>query len=432
MNTEPIELEPATAEPPGIDTALPLPACSAFDAALARIVCDARLAAWLARFPGLSDWRASADERPCFERPGMLELRRGGAAAHVAIDLAAFPALEVVAAPALDARGDASLSLRAALAATLLAPLVAAFAAAGLDGVTVGALRAVPAAALDATRCMLSFALDGAPLRCALLDAQAPWLDALAARLRDERRRDAASGLARVRLPGRVRLGTRALPLAVLRSLRPGDVLLDMVPAALGAARAGPLHAWWGARRAAQWHATVLIEGTTMTMTEMPDTADDLDEPIVAGDLPADSLADFPADSPAAVPAEFPAEFPADRAGDLPADSAAHSSPGSLAGLPAGLPADAPPRDARYAAPEPADLGEVALPVHVEIDTLSLSIAELAALRPGYVLELPLAARDVPVRLVAYGQAIGGGRLVAVGAHLGVRIDRMAGDDGSV
>lgn len=238
MNTEPIELEPATAEPPGIDTALPLPACSAFDAALARIVCDARLAAWLARFPGLSDWRASAGERPCFERPGVLELRRGGAAAHVAIDLAAFPALEVVAAPALDARGDASLSLRAALAATLLAPLVAAFAAAGLDGVTVGALRAVPAAALDATRCMLSFALDGAPLRCALLDAQAPWLDALAARLRDERRRDASSGLARVRLPGRVRLGTRALPLAVLRSLRPGDVLLDMVPAALGAARA--------------------------------------------------------------------------------------------------------------------------------------------------------------------------------------------------
>ncbi|MDV2153597.1 YscQ/HrcQ family type III secretion apparatus protein, partial [Burkholderia pseudomallei] len=128
MNTEPIELEPATAEPPGIDTALPLPACSAFDAALARIVCDARLAAWLARFPGLSDWRASAGERPCFERPGVLELRRGGAAAHVAIDLAAFPALEVVAAPALDARGDASLSLRAALAATLLAPLVAAFA----------------------------------------------------------------------------------------------------------------------------------------------------------------------------------------------------------------------------------------------------------------------------------------------------------------
>ncbi|KUZ83618.1 type III secretion protein [Burkholderia ubonensis] len=388
MDTEPIELEPDTAAPRGIDAALPLPACSAFDAALARIVADARLAAWLARFPALSGWRAAMDERPRFERPGVLDLRWHGATARVAIDLAAFPALDVVAAPALDARGDASVSLRTALASALLAPLVAAFAAAGLDGVTIGGLRAAPPAALDATRCVLSFALDGAPLRCALLDASMPWLDALAARLRGERLPDAAGLLARVRLPGRVRLGSRRLPLAVLRSLRPGDVLLDLAPAALGAARAGPLHAWWGARRATQWHATVLIEGTTMTMIETPDTADDLDEPIVAGDLPAGS----PADSPA----------------------------------------DAPDDDAPGAAPEPADLGDVDLPVHVEIDTLSLSIAELAALRPGYVLELPLAARDVPVRLVAYGQAIGGGRLVAVGAHLGVRIDRMAGDDGSV
>ncbi|OJA39549.1 type III secretion protein [Burkholderia ubonensis] len=384
MDTEPIELEPDTAAPRGIDAALPLPACSAFDAALARIVADARLAAWLARFPALSGWRAATDERPRFERPGVLDLRWNGATARVAIDLAAFPALDVVAASALDARGDASVSLRTALASALLAPLVAAFAAAGLDGVTIGGLRAAPPAALDATRCVLSFALDGAPLRCALLDASMPWLDALAARLRGERLPDAAGQLARVRLPGRVRLGSRRLPLAVLRSLRPGDVLLDLAPAALGAARAGPLHAWWGARRATQWHATVLIEGTTMTMIETPDTADDLDEPIVAGDLPADS------------------------------------------------PADPPDDDAPGAAPEPADLGDVDLPVHVEIDTLSLSIAELAALRPGYVLELPLAARDVPVRLVAYGQAIGGGRLVAVGAHLGVRIDRMAGDDGSV
>ncbi|KWE53767.1 type III secretion protein [Burkholderia ubonensis] len=388
MDTEPIELEPDTAAARGIDAALPLPACSAFDAALARIVADARLAAWLARFPALSCWRAATDERPRFERPGVLDLRWNGATARVAIDLAAFPALDVVAAPALDARGDASVSLRTALASALLAPLVAAFAAAGLDGVTIGGLRAAPPAALDATRCVLSFALDGAPLRCALLDAQTPWLDALAARLRGERPPDAAGQLARVRLPGRVRLGSRRLPLAVLRSLRPGDVLLDLAPAALGAARAGPLHAWWGARRATQWHATVLIEGTTMTMIETPDTADDLDEPIVAGDLPAGS----PADSPA----------------------------------------DPPDDDALDVASEPADLGDVDLPVHVEIDTLSLSIAELAALRPGYVLELPLAARDVPVRLVAYGQAIGGGRLVAVGAHLGVRIDRMAGDDGSV
>ncbi|AJY39961.1 type III secretion system cytoplasmic ring protein SctQ [Burkholderia humptydooensis] len=412
MDTEPIELEPDTAEPPGISAALPLPACSALDAALARLVADARLAAWLARFPTVSGWRAATGERPRFERPGVLDLRRDGATARVAIDLAAFPALDVVAAPAFDARGDASVSLRTALASALLAPLVAAFAAAGLDGVTIGALRAAHPAALGAARCVLSFALDGAPLRCALLDAQTPWLDALAARLRSERPRDAAGLLARVRLPGRVRLGSRRLPLAVLRSLRPGDVLLGLAPAALGVARAGPLHAWWGARRATQWHATVLIEGNTMTMTDMPDTADDLDEPIVAGDSPGDLRGDSRA--------------------DLQADSQAHSRSDLWTDSPTDSPSNSPARDAPSAVPEPADLGDVDLPVHVEIDTLSLSIAELAALRPGYVLELPLAARDAPVRLVAYGQAIGGGRLVAVGAHLGVRIDRMAGDDGSV
>ncbi|TGB19410.1 type III secretion system cytoplasmic ring protein SctQ, partial [Burkholderia thailandensis] len=224
-------------------------------------------------------------------------------------------------------------------------------------------------------------------------------------------------------LAGRVRLGTRSLPLAVLRSLRPGDVLLDIAPAALGAARVGPLHAWWGARRATQWHATVLIEGNTMTMTDMPDTADDLDEPIVAGDPPGRPPAGSPADSPA------------DSRGDSPADPLADSLADSPAGSPADPQADSSldsSSDAPCCAPEPADLGDVELPVHVELDTLSLSIAELAALRPGYVLELPLAARDAPVRLVAYGQTIGGGRLVAVGAHLGVRIDRMAGDDGSV
>ncbi len=217
--------------------------------------------------------------------------------------------------------------------------------------------------------------------------------------------------------------GTRSLPLAVLRSLRPGDVLLDIAPAALGAARVGPLHAWWGARRATQWHATVLIEGNTMTMTDMPDTADDLDEPIVAGDPPGRPPAGSPGDSPA------------DSRGDSPADPLADSLADSPAGSPADPQADSSldsSSDAPCCAPEPADLGDVELPVHVELDTLSLSIAELAALRPGYVLELPLAARDAPVRLVAYGQTIGGGRLVAVGAHLGVRIDRMAGDDGSV
>ncbi|WP_323117785.1 type III secretion system cytoplasmic ring protein SctQ [Burkholderia alba] len=360
--------EPARAEPaaPRVDAALPLPAWTARDAALARLQADARLPAWLARFPMLSDWRATTEDRPVFERPGLLDLRFNGATARIAIDLAAFPALAVVAAPAGDTHGDASLSLRTALASALLAPLRAAFAAAGLADVTVGGLRAANAASFETARCVLSFALDAQPVRCVLVDVETPWIDALAARLRGEAARGAGAA-ARVPLPGRVRLGTRLLPLDVVRGLQPGDVLLGAAPAGFGLAPGSPLPAWWGARRATQWHTRVLIEGSTMMITEMPDTADDLDQPVVADDPP-----------------------------------------------------------------EPADLGALDLPVHIEIDTLSLAVAELAALRPGYVLELPLPARAVPVRLVAYGQLIGGGELVAVGAHLGVRINRMAGDDGSV
>jgi len=392
MNIQLSELAPDTTEPLHIDTTLPLPPCSAFAAALSRIVADARFGMWLSRFPALSNWRVSIDERPRFERPGLLDLWLYGASVCVVIDLAAFPALDVVAVPAADVRGDTSESLRVALVSTLLAPLIAALATAGIEGVTIGALRVSPAGTLDAVSHVLSFTFDGMPICCALLDAQPPWFDALTARLKNERLCDIAPRLARVHLPGRVRLGSRPLSLSVLRGLKPGDVLLGMVPVALGAAPVGPLHAWWGARRTTQWHATVLIEGTTMTMTEVPNTAADLDESIVTAPLRDHAATD-------------------------------HASE---------LPADFSPRESSSGVPESADLGGIDLPVHAEIDTLSLSIAELAALRPGYVLELPVAARDVPVRLVTYGQMIGSGKLVAVGAHLGVQIDRMAGDDGSV
>jgi type III secretion protein Q len=351
-----------------ITTVLPLPAFDTCDAALARVLADARLPAWLARFPGLSEWRA-AEPWPSFERPGLLSLRLGEATARIGFDLAAFPALAVVAAPAGDARGDASLSLRAALASALLAPLRDALAGAGLDDVTIGALRAAPAPLPPQAGRAWRFQWNDAPCACVLVDIEPAWLDALAARVRGAAGAPLGDALARVRLPGRVRLGTRRLPLDVVRGLRPGDMLLGVTPAGFGTAEGAPLHAWWGARGARQWHAMVLMEDTTMTMTDTPEIANDLDQPV-----------------------ETEAETP----------------------------------------PEPAALGALELPVHIEIDTLSLAVAELAALGPGYVLELPVPARAVPVRLVAYGQTIGAGELVAVGAHLGVRISRMAGDDGSV
>ena len=66
------------------------------------------------------------------------------------------------------------------------------------------------------------------------------------------------------------------------------------------------------------------------------------------------------------------------------------------------------------------------LPVHIELLTVNLSVAQLSALQPGYVLDLPLPLVDAPVRLVAYGQTLALGKLVAIGENLGVQIHRMA------
>lgn len=73
----------------------------------------------------------------------------------------------------------------------------------------------------------------------------------------------------------------------------------------------------------------------------------------------------------------------------------------------------------------PVSIGELDLPVKVEIDTVSLPVAQLSALRAGYVLQMPVLVRDAQVRLVSYGQTVAYGELVAVGEHLGVRIVRV-------
>ena len=65
------------------------------------------------------------------------------------------------------------------------------------------------------------------------------------------------------------------------------------------------------------------------------------------------------------------------------------------------------------------------LPIAFEIDTARVSLAELAGIRPGYVIELDTALSEATVRMVCHGQTIGQGQLIAVGEQLGVRIIRM-------
>lgn len=69
------------------------------------------------------------------------------------------------------------------------------------------------------------------------------------------------------------------------------------------------------------------------------------------------------------------------------------------------------------------------LPVHVELFSVNLGVAQLSALQPGFVLDLPLPLADSAVRLVSYGQTLAFGKLVAVGDNLGVQIERMAASD---
>jgi len=66
------------------------------------------------------------------------------------------------------------------------------------------------------------------------------------------------------------------------------------------------------------------------------------------------------------------------------------------------------------------------VPVHLEVAVMSLPLAELAALAPNHVLQLPVLLRDATVRLVCHGQTLGHGQLVAVGEHLGLQISAMS------
>ena len=74
-------------------------------------------------------------------------------------------------------------------------------------------------------------------------------------------------------------------------------------------------------------------------------------------------------------------------------------------------------------------IGELELPVRFEIETVSVPLAELESIEPGYVIELAVPAAEARLRLVSCGQVIGHAELVAVGNRLGARIIRMVARD---
>jgi len=174
--------------------------------------------------------------------------------------------------------------------------------------------------------------------------------------------------------PATLRLRSRSCSPAVLASLRKHDVLLGWQPALPYSEGASLGHASLrvGAPRGRQLHATVRLDTQTISLeTEMSLTS--------AGE---------------------PNDFD---------PSAGEQSDPSADPL--------------------VSVGAMELPVHIELLSVNLSVAQLSTLQPGYVLDVPLPLADATVRLVSYGQTLAFGKLVAVGEHLGVQIERMAGGD---
>ncbi|WP_341316713.1 type III secretion system cytoplasmic ring protein SctQ [Paraburkholderia sp. IMGN_8] len=91
------------------------------------------------------------------------------------------------------------------------------------------------------------------------------------------------------------------------------------------------------------------------------------------------------------------------------------------------------PTPDQYAAPAADDTNAGALPLDslevttsFELERLTLTLAQLKALRPGFVLELDQPLNQGVIRILANGTLVGHGHLIAVGNKLGVRVAELA------
>lgn len=396
---------------PASVTPLVLPAVDHADARITRTLCDTRVVAHLHATLGITQWHMAWTDAPQFSAgcadPGMIDLTIGAddgetrLRLRLALDLRTWPALAIAAWPDRDAPGarpPADLALRQAVAGVVLEALLERLRRVGFDDPRVLDVRRQRAdeQSLSQTNrshdrmVALSFMLDERRYEAAIV-ADAGCYDVL-----DRLARHSASTANATDahqpvqhtpdlvIPGSLVLGVKRLAVATLNGLEPGDVLLraafpsfdaTLVIASndSSAPRARPRAiAAWGVCGLTRVCAAVEIDGQSLVIVKEPNMSEELD----------------------------PASADAGLAIDDPAD--------------------------------PIRIDELELPVQFEIDTVALSLAQLSALGPGYVLELPVPVADAQLRLVAHGQTIGYGELVTVGEHLGIRIIRMAHRHGPI
>lgn len=372
------------------------------DAASAtRLLCDARYVDVLRRLGTLDALEISSTgtNDHAFVEPGRIVFAHLEGTLNVNLDLANYPALQIVAA---SAGNSARHTLRNTLANSLLAPLVQRFQEAGLGRWRVTSVERSQFGNADIQRFDVALLYDGNLHRIAI-DAPRSTLDALHKRFGEIPSRSTTASFSvasPLLIPGAIALGARNVPVAALQSLRPGDVLLRAFsPAVARALRDGiafSARASWGANAGGMRgiHARINVNDMRATVEENPIMNE---EPLQAG-------------HPDALPGDDEALDMNESSTHVESD--VHVAPES--------------DDDRSAANTPLDIGLLDLPVQFEIHSVALPLAQLAALRPGYVIELAAPVLDTPVRLVTHGQVVGYGEIVCVGDHLGVRITRMA------
>ena len=334
-------------------------------ARLCRVLGDAR-----AEHPGSAHGLAPRGVGPVtFERSITLQLGCTHGPLTLVADADDYPALQTI---ALDIEPKRA----AALANMWLSEILARFRTDAAGTPTVGSIS-LSEQGISTRGLVLRFSLDGLDSTCVLTDLP----DALAADYaRAWTRRPfpiaagAPSTLGDIVVPGVLRLRHRRCSPALLDSLRRNDILIGWQPALPFVAGHPFGHATlrFGAARGRQLCAGVRIDAQAVTLETTVNPVNDA------------------------------------QTDDSNPHAAASTSLDS----------------------EPiVEVAAMDLPVHIELLTVNLSVAQLSALQPGYVLDLPLPLVDAPVRLVAYGQTLALGKLVAIGENLGVQIHRMAASD---
>jgi type III secretion protein Q len=345
-----------------------LPSVAAATARQQRLAVDERLIALLSHTLDLAGWAVGTRNLVDSARAAVLQLRWGMERAAVRIDVAQHAGLASV----LHSDDLSNAELRNAVGAILLAPLLRAFEALGMPGVEVVSLeRAAPMPSTEPC-CAIAFRLGSQRFDATLEQIDSGWLDALEA-IVARQCTPFATHVSEIAVPGRLLIGEKAMSVTTLDSLRPGDVIVRALSEAMSAmlknqSETARAQVVWGRYGTRQLRAMADVSHQTMTLTEDPTMN----------------------------------------------------------------------HDTQFSAPltdsvdTPVEISDLDLPLKLEIDTVSMPVAQLSALRAGYVLELPTAVPDARIRLVTYGQTIGFGELVSVGDHLGVRLVQLSRGHDSV